>query len=696
MIGISSSSAGVLLLPKSGTGEYIVLDVVAGEEQDPVSAKYLYSAAQDWREIKGSDPKALLEAATQEYWLERSVSLVRLALGGLESSLEKRVLEHVEEILESRVSSEAVLDRLLVAPLADRYSSVTLAQSALSCGFSAVASILDELRDLQPLLRRLADLWLSLSETAFGEFPEQRETIWAAAAQKCGMKQILRASSKNEFTNRWSQLLFHFPSAQHRSGVHALGQELSRRLFPQGDQQEGTTRNVLEEGERARYRCQERAPSDHETFVRVEKQITAITKAVSEGHDARADKFLRQLIAEQTSSGGGSYAVKSLCNIAQRCADMFRVDFELRCLNTACELDPTDGWALVQYGDHMKRVGNYAEAINSFEKAGKLGESDIAKSCVADVHSQQGDYEKAILLYKRMSHWSDKPEVCTAIADNLRKMGHMDEAEALYQHLIALPQHGLSQSIACTSRGQIGLAEIAKAKGRLEDALKAYNLILKQEEIPDRDRLFYRLGLCNVLKLMENFGEAFSIADTVVQNYPFAMQARFIRGSILGLIGREQDGLTDLPESSGSRSWREWLRHYYRGLLLFKLERYEDARRNLVDELPKAIASGEEKAILRMAAALYFLREDDISRVDGILAEIPSLYDCHAQYLSLVLRLHSAARRSDDATMESLMEEIAKLQVEDVRLEKAVVALRERDFSLALTYEADALLKLAA
>ena len=92
--------------------------------------------------------------------------------------------------------------------------------------------------------------------------------------------------------------------------------------------------------------------------MRVEKQIVAITQAVSEGHDAKADKFVRELVAQQLSYPGGEpYAVKSLCNIAKRCADLFRVDFEIKCLALACEIAPTDAWALIQYGDHLKRVG---------------------------------------------------------------------------------------------------------------------------------------------------------------------------------------------------------------------------------------------------------------------------------------------------------------------------------------------------
>jgi tetratricopeptide (TPR) repeat protein len=698
MIGISSSSAGVLLLPKSGSREYTVLDVIRGKEQDPIEAQYLYSAAQDWEEIEGPDANALLETATQEYRLERTVSLLRLAIGGLESSLEKRVFEEVEEILGPRVSSEKVLDRLLVAPLADPSLPRGPAKFALSYGFSAVASICDELAELQPLLHRLTDLWLGMDEASFSKFSESRETVWVTLVKKCSMKQLLKAVSKHDFTAKWNLLAFCFPTPQSRSGVSILGQELAHRLFPHERQDEIITVSPMEESELEYSVEDKREVSIHKAFTRVEKQIAAIAKAVSEGHDMRADKFLRELIQDQISSTGGeSLAVKSLCNIAQRCADMFRMDFEIICLDRARQLDPFDAWTLIQYGDHLKRVGNYDEALRVFDQAKQFGESDVASSSIADVYSQQGNYAKAILAYEAIPNWSDKAEVRTAIADNLRRMGHMEDAQKAYSELIGLAQQGLPEFVGSNIRAQAGIAEIAKIQGKLEEALKTYNGILAFKDVSDRDKRIYKLGLCNVLKLMEKFDQAYKVVDEVIQKYPFAMEARFIRGSILGLIGKELEGLKDLPQISGFGSWREWLRPYYRGLLLLKLERYKDAEKNLVEEFRNNVmASGEEKAILRMAAALYFLRGDETIEADGILSEIPDLQDCHAQYLSLVLKLHSATRKKDLAVMDSLKKQIAKIGIVDERLEKVVVALAENNFSLAISYEVDALLKLAA
>ena len=697
MIGISSSSAGVLLLPKTGIDEFAVFDLLEGVKKEPLEAQYLYSASQDWEEIEGINTDNLLEKATSEFWLARTVSYLRLAIGGLEESLEKRVLEQVEETLASRVSPEKALNRLLIAPLCDPNSTITLAHSALSKGFSAVASILDELAELQPLLRRLTDLWLGLPETIFNYFPESKEMIWVTAVDKCGIKQLLRANNSNDFNTTWNRLVFNFKTPQSISGVNALGQELSQRLYPHMKQNEIITTKLMEGDDLTPRNQKEQVKIIHEVYKRVEKEVNAITKAVSKGQDTKAKKFLRELIQEQTSfTGGEDYAVKSLCNIAQRCADMFRMDFEEVCLNEALSLLPSDPWTLIQHGDHLKRIGSYDEALKVLDQAEKFGERIVAKSSIADVFSHQGNYEEAIRSYKAIPNFNDKPEILNAIADNYRKMGVWDKSEDIYRKLIELSQQGLPEFTNCGDRALVGIAEIAKKQGKLEIALKTYDEIISRESSDERDLIFNKLGLCNVLKLMEKFEKAYEVVDEIIQKYPFAMQARFTRGSILGLIGKELEGLNDLPESIGSLSWREWVRPYFRGLLLLKLERYDDAKLNLVDELSKAIASGEEKAILRMAAALYHLNKDEIPEVDGILSNISDLHDYHAQYLSLVLKLHLATKKDDIDTMKSLKNHITMLNVEDPTLNKAVKALYEKNFDLALKYKTDSLLKLAA
>ena len=294
MIGISSNNAGVLLLPKAGIKEYSIIDVVEGVEQDPIEFQYLYSAAKDWKEIEGSDASALLEIATQEYWLERTVSHLRFAISRLENSLEKRVLENIEENLSIRVSSEKVLDRLLIAPLTEQYSSLKIANSALSYGFLSVAAIFEELGELQPLLRRLTDIWLSLPETQLSNSIESKLNIWTTITETCGMKKLLIASNTNtrELTAQWNLLTFHFPTPSSRSRVNLLGKELSRRLFPNEDQEESITTSLSKEAKTMHYYEEEIEANDHEKYENVNKQIKAIANAISQGRIGTLPIFL--------------------------------------------------------------------------------------------------------------------------------------------------------------------------------------------------------------------------------------------------------------------------------------------------------------------------------------------------------------------------------------------------------------------
>ena len=701
MIGVSSSSAGVLCLPKPGTDAYIVLDVVEGTEQNPITIHHLYSSVQDWTEIEGADQKSLLEIATREYWVERATSLLRLAINGLGSSLERRILEHVEEILSTRVSSMDVLNRLLIAPISSRYCTRDLTESALSNGCATVASILDELFDLQPLLRRFSDIWLGLSGVFFSGIAEPKENIWVTLIEKCKINELLKVNSKREFTAKWNLLTYYFNSPQSRSGIQAIGQQMSSQLFPSESRvmMKDTLLTTDDDNTAEAYNAKQ-TMTNYELFEQAKKQIASIAQAVSEGRNSNAEKFLRELIKQQTSySGGIDHTIKSLCNIAKQCADMFRLDFEIICLDEALRLNKSDPWTLIQYGDHLKRVGNYDEALIYFNKAETLGaikDELYARACAADVYTQKGDFTKAIETYETIQNWNDSPQICTAIADTLRKMGNLEEAQKAYKLLIDLALDGSPEFVGSEMRANAGLAEIAKRQGKLDDSLRIYQKVLTSKNIDDQDRIFYKLGLCNILKLMENYDEAYNVIDELIQNYPFAMEARFIRGSILGLIGKELDGLKDLPESSEPHSWREWLRSYYRGLLLLKLNRYTDARKILVEELASAIASDEEKAIIRMAAALCFLYENNISEGDRVLSNITALYDCNTQYLSLVLKLHLATKKADLIMINTLRAQIIGLKIVDANLQRAVEAINQENFTLAINIETDALLKLAA
>ncbi len=692
MTGLFSKNTGIVFLPKSREEEYSVFDVVEGVECDHLEANYIYSTAQDWEEIEGDNNKFILEHAEKEYWLARSVSHLRLIIRGLDPALEKSVFEHLEEIIGPRVSADKVLNHLLIAPLKNPAAPHQAAKSALTNGFSVLALILDELEGLQPPLQRLTDLWLDIEDAEFNGFSESKEMVWMSVVEECDIAKLLKSPHSHDFIKHWNSLAYHFQAPLSRSSVGRLGKLLSAQLFPSEEAETAaTTAQLQDEYAPAPHEENGHQAADYKTYKRVQKQISAIMEAVSGGRDRQANKFLKHLIKTQTDP---HYATKSLCNIAQNCANIFRTDFEARCLKMACDLAPNDAWSLIQCGDHQKREGHYKLAIQFFTKAKQLGHAEVADSSIADVYSMAGKYSRSIDIYQRIPNYEDKPKVLTAIADNYRKMGYLDVAKKSYDKLIG--QATNEEFCDQEARAIAGKAEIAKTQGDLPESETLYRMLLSRRDIENRDRLFYRLGLCNVLKLKEDFEGAFSVVDEIIQEYPFAMRARCTKSSILALFDREKEGLRSLPKINISDSFREWRILYYRGLLLLKLSRYTDAKKILVDQLLDAVAAKENDVMLRLGAALCLLSEHDIPQASMVLEKLPDLQDCHAQHLSLVLKLHLAIQQNDHELTTSLRTKITGLHITDQMLEKAVSALDNDDFSLALKFETNALLKLAA
>src|SRR5260370_39190487 len=131
------------------------------------------------------------------------------------------------------------------------------------------------------------------------------------------------------------------------------------------------------------------------------------------------------------------------------------------------------------------------------------------------------------------------PEVRTAIADNLRRLGLFDAAREAYD---SLESEGLA-----TSRSQVGKAEIAKRLGNLQLAEAIYRNIISSATDQNDLRVF-RLALVGALKQQLKLEEAYRIVETVIAEFPFLMPAKLLRAAILAFWDLEQNGLGSLPD----------------------------------------------------------------------------------------------------------------------------------------------------
>ncbi len=686
MIAYCSPSAGVLVPDTPGVNTDGLVFLCGDAAWSAAERRHFLSLVDDWEIIDGISSEDLVSKFTSLFRLDRATSYATILMDGTPGELEIEILEYLEETLQTVVQLESLVDRLIVAPLRHPDRAASLAKSALGRNFAATALLYETIHDVQPLLRRLTDYWLDIPPNQLAEVGISPSDVWNLACSSGTVREALARPTRTVFETRWNALALDenvFPTPASRIAFLRVVSDLSARMFPGA---QADPREVAATFENDCQHDEQRDNTDPRIrFKQAIKQIEAITQAVATAKDNKARRFLRELVAEQRRFvGGDDFAVKSLCNIAQRCADLFRTDFERSCLDLALKILPTDSWTLRQYADHLKRIGEFEASIKAYERAATCGDSQYAHAGIADVWSEQGEYGKAIKFYKQIPGWSENAMIRTAIADNLRRLGRYEDAEREYLDILSSGV-GLDCSRALAGRG-----DIARRRGDLMEARRIYESLFNCAD--ERARRIYRITLCDLLKQMGDLEEAVRIADALVREAPFFLQARIKRGSILAMLNKEEEALSDIPAGGIPRAFGEWMRGYFRGLLLFKLRRYSEAKVELTEHLTAALKRGDDRAIIRLGAAFAHLHGNAFDRAQSELDAVAASGDPFAQYISDVLRLHLAVARKDEQAVETYVQKLDKAMSFSPLIAKAVHSLLSGMLSQAFALEANLLL----
>jgi len=686
-----SPSTGALLVPDANGGETEIRYLGEALNDHVESVSHVLPLVKDWQQVEREIDNNLLVALEKEHWTCQAASYLRYLLRGMPPDIELTLLLEVEELLKTRIDPSTLLAEMLVAPLSSPEYVAALVGIALADGLGAVASLLESLRELQPQLRRLSAAWMSIPDSAFVEISCTRQRLWRNLSTSGAILNLLESDSPTSFSAMFLPVLKGMQT-QDRKNAAAVLRRLSEVIFPNTDgttsKQHGDRRQKDELPAADGPSKSHRHTTVHERFTSVLKQIDSIVSAVAQGKDANANRFLRQLLTEQHDNP--KHAVKSLCNIAQRCKEMFRADFEKRCLSEAVNLGQHDSRLLTQYGDHLKRCGRYDEAMEVLQRAANIGDGAdvvVALSSLASVWTQQGQYDRAEATLRRVHDWEHELSVQTALADIERYKSNYAEAERQYKSILA-ESPGYDRALA-------GIAEIAKQRGHLSFSVGVYDDLIAQGEGDERSLRIWRLSLCHILKLQGKLEHALKVVDDVVQISPFLIQARAQRSAILGLMGREAEGLGNLPQPHGPTAFGQWLQQYVRGLLLHKLERFSEARSQLVDRFTETIISGEGETLLRLGAALSFLADDCIEDAEGYLESIREKTNLYEGYLVSVLRLHLAVAKADRKRVDSVLEDLQEIRQKEPLIDAAVRALQQGKLDDAGRLEVALLLRVA-
>ena len=346
---------------------------------------------------------------------------------------------------------------------------------------------------------------------------------------------------------------------------------------------------------------------------------------------------------------------------------------------------------MIQYGDHLKRVGEYDEAEKFVEIAMSYGEEEIGECLIADILSQRGEYSKAIEHYKSINDWSERQVVRTAIADNLRYLGRFQEA---FNEYIKINELGLG-----SDRVRAGIAEIAKQTGHFNEAKSLYKSIIDTSDFNDRSWWFYSVAYAGILKQTGEYQSALTIIENVIAKVPFSMHARVLRASLWGLLDREITGLEGLPKLGSSYKYNahgEWITEYTRGLLLLRTTRYQEAKVSLMQNIENSILDVEQKSILRLAAALSLIAEREVQLAKQYIPDVAEIYNPYVEYVANVLSYHVSILEKDSEKSEETYKHLVINKSKNIFIWGAVEALRGGNKDKAIRIEVDAMLRLAA
>ena len=622
-----ASIVGGLCVFEEGQQRHFV-NVVDMSPVAPETAHLVCGAIDDWEVIDLPNREALLHEVGERHRRARGLANIEACLTGVSARLQKELLGEVEDLLKSLDARNQLESMLLRAPLASIDGLTDLIKECLSEGFASTASLLEHVRESQPLLRSLVNHWFSIPDQHFAALPGGRQQTWRMAVVSGVVPETLVALTLQAVERAWGKLVFGLTTPIARAGAITVSKAVARALFPGHAESRSDALPTsdlepevfLDEPRQIQPRIQDARGN----FERAMKQVEAITAAIAEGNDAKARHFMDELVAAQMKySGGEEHAVKSICNIAQQCAEMFRTDFEYECLQTAIKVKPGDVWTLVQMADHFKRVGRFDDAIETLRQAEAFGEQRVAKSSLADVYVQMGRFTEAINIYETIPGAEQDGVVRGAKADALRRWGHLDDARREYNRIVF---DGLA-----THRVFAGQAEIAKRQGHLREARDIYRNLLGSHELEGPSVVIYRMSLANVLLRMGDLTDAYTQIDEVVQKRPFARHARAFRAAVAGLLGNPDEAIRDLPQLGQTQAFNEWVSEYVRGLLLLMLHRYADAREALLQKVEEKFLDKDATGMLRLGAAVCFLRtRDGVESAAKRLSEVPDMKDAFA------------------------------------------------------------------
>jgi tetratricopeptide (TPR) repeat protein len=644
MDALISGQAGVAILIQGNEITTLGIEDGRGElRYAPAAIPYLLAGANDVVEINSTSRRDVLGRLKLSWQFDRALQLTLIALDRSEEVENRRLsIECLSELFGDHQVLESVGNRLYSAPLPE--GSDLEAASLFAQGCRGIEQFFRDLHLDQGLIQRVRNAWDSIPVSHFDAESAKQEFLEAAITAGA-FRLLARAHSDPAAfglaTIQCHQNLMTLPN--YRKILQAWTSPLKPRQVASAIPEPSDIQKQSSREHANRHQPHARFVSTHELFENVKKQKQAIVDLLKKDDIAHVRAYADQLIESQLRTGGPEYAAMSLCDLAQEAKAIHNYSLQVELAQKAVEVAPEDGWAHGQVADAYVCLGQYDNALKSFQLAATFGQPAFAACGRARVLRAIGRLDESLAAFEQVI--AAYPEENTAWygrAEVLRDMWKLDDALHAYDLAI--------QTFPAEIVPRCGKAAVLKDMGHLDESLNSYDDAIEKLG----DDVVPLCGRADVLKELGRLDQALTAYDHAIGAFPTECIPKCGRAEVLKEMGKLDEALEaysdvaaafqhDVVPLSGRAETLKRMRRFEQALTA-----YEDALQRFPDE--RRLRNGRADVLKRLGRLRDALRtyDDNIKRspydiiaLSGradVLKELGELKEAVAAYGVLMTR----------------------------------------------------------
>ncbi len=659
-------------------GRFFVIDADLADavECQPMDFSAFFNFGAEVRSL----PKAGIDLQSLQARLQTQTTThhsLLLLISGMDGELDRETrvdaIKEAENLIADEQTYAFVHSRLLSSPLPAEADIATALDLASESNSQLVNKLYQTIIECEEYIELVQKTWNETALEYFSSFETQavatQELIDLGAfahitstvvsgnlnalnslvvtyAKKAKLQGVIRLGSVllNDFRSRLVAKL---------DAVSPSGKEKSKRQIKSDREDPEEDRNSIETM-LARFNNRREQPKNKmfkadEAKERVDRQIQAISKLISQGNFNLANRYLNDLIGFQVKHSEREHLAMSLCSLAKVAIDARAFELAENTVNYALMLGIDDAVIPNTKAELLKATGDLVGALDVYkETMARFPNNEVARNGYAEVLKATGEFDRALKIYEEtMTRFPNNKVARSGYAEVLKATGEFDRAIEVYEETMTrFPNDEVTRC---------GYAEVLKATGEFDRAIEVYEETMTR--FPNDE--VTRNGYAEVLKATGEFDQALEVYEETMTRFPNHLVARSGYAEVLKAMGKLEEARIIYNEGLNHHRYSRVLRSGY-GSVLVLLNKFQDARRLLSVSNPRSQDDWIDYHIIAMS----YLKEGNLEQaIEQLTIGLEKAPYAHRAHFANALAVAKIRKKEFEAVIELLPIQVPHLDI---------------------------------